>query len=157
MFAGAAANRFATIGSSRWPAVRGVANGSDGRWQVGRLSHPPSSTVRSDWFYWGDAAKHFEQAQKYSSLLQVFVSTVLGETWTMLGEVPDWKALYDRREDLKTASSLVMRCFLRLARTFRRIALKSRSLPGDAARNRGQSITGCSKGDASRPVLGLKV
>ena len=54
------------------------------------------------WFSWGDAAKQFEQAQKNSSLLQVFVNTVLGETWTMLGEAPDWKALYDRREDLKT-------------------------------------------------------
>ncbi len=54
------------------------------------------------WFSWGDAAKQFEQAQKSSSLLQVFVNTVLGETWTLLGEAPDWKALYDRREDLKT-------------------------------------------------------
>jgi phage terminase large subunit GpA-like protein len=54
------------------------------------------------WFSWGEAAKQFEQAQKNPSLLQVFVNTVLGDTWTLLGEAPDWKKLYDRREPYKT-------------------------------------------------------
>jgi phage terminase large subunit GpA-like protein len=53
------------------------------------------------WFSWGDAAKQFEQAQKNPALLQVFVNTVMGETWTLLGEAPDWKRLYDRREQYK--------------------------------------------------------
>jgi phage terminase large subunit GpA-like protein len=53
------------------------------------------------WFSWGDAAKQFEQAQKNPSLLQVFVNTVLGDTWTLLGEAPDWKKLYDRREQYR--------------------------------------------------------
>jgi phage terminase large subunit GpA-like protein len=53
------------------------------------------------WFSWGEAAKQFEQAQKNPSLLQVFVNTVLGETWTLLGEAPDWKKLYDRREQYR--------------------------------------------------------
>ncbi len=53
------------------------------------------------WFSWGEAAKQFEQAQKTPSLLQVFVNTVLGDTWTLLGEAPDWKKLYDRREPYK--------------------------------------------------------
>lgn len=53
------------------------------------------------WFSWADAAEQFEQAQKDPSLLQVFVNTVLGETWTLMGEAPDWKRLYDRREDYK--------------------------------------------------------
>jgi phage terminase large subunit GpA-like protein len=53
------------------------------------------------WFSWGDAAKQFEQAQKSPALLQVFVNTVLGETWTLLGEAPEWQKLYDRREDYK--------------------------------------------------------
>ncbi|MGH9673689.1 MAG: terminase gpA endonuclease subunit [Bryobacteraceae bacterium] len=56
---------------------------------------------RVGWLSWGDAAKQFEQAQN-PSLLQVFVNTVLGETWTQLGEAPDWQKLYDRREDYKT-------------------------------------------------------
>jgi phage terminase large subunit GpA-like protein len=53
------------------------------------------------WFSWGDAAKQFEQAQKNPALLQVFVNTVLGETWTLLGEAPEWQKLYDRRETYK--------------------------------------------------------
>ena len=53
------------------------------------------------WFSWGDAAKQFEQAQKNPALLQVFVNTVLGETWTLLGEAPEWQKLYDRREEYK--------------------------------------------------------
>jgi phage terminase large subunit GpA-like protein len=53
------------------------------------------------WFSWGDAAKQFEQAQKNPALLQVFVNTVLGETWTLLGEAPEWQKLYDRRESYK--------------------------------------------------------
>jgi len=53
------------------------------------------------WFGWGDAAKQFEQAQKNPTLLQVFVNTVLGETWTQMGEAPDWQHLYDRREQYK--------------------------------------------------------
>ncbi len=53
------------------------------------------------WFSWGDAAKQFEQAQRNPALLQVFVNTVLGETWTLLGEAPEWQKLYDRRESYK--------------------------------------------------------
>ena len=66
-----------------------------------RASTSPACTVPVGWFSWGDAAKQFEQAQKNPSLLQVFVNTVLGETWTLLGEAPDWQKLYDRREDYK--------------------------------------------------------
>ena len=53
------------------------------------------------WFAWSDAAKYFEQAQKNPALLQVFVNTVQGETWTLLGEAPDWQKLYDRRESYR--------------------------------------------------------
>ena len=41
----------------------------------------------------------FEQGQKDQALLQVFVNTVLGETWTERGEAPSWQRLYERRED----------------------------------------------------------
>ena len=56
------------------------------------------------WFGWSDAAKQFEQAQKNPALLQVFVNTVLGETWTLLGEAPEWQKLYDRREPYKVGT-----------------------------------------------------
>lgn len=50
------------------------------------------------WFSWADAARMFEQAKRDPSRLQVFVNTVLGETWAEQGEAPDWQRLYDRRE-----------------------------------------------------------
>jgi phage terminase large subunit GpA-like protein len=53
------------------------------------------------WFSWADAAKQFVQAQKNPALLQVFVNTVLGETWALQGEAPEWQRLYDRREDYR--------------------------------------------------------
>jgi len=43
----------------------------------------------------------FEEAQKNPALLQVFINTVLGETWAQQGEAPDWQRLYERREDYK--------------------------------------------------------
>jgi phage terminase large subunit GpA-like protein len=43
----------------------------------------------------------FEKAQSNPTLLQVFVNTVLGETWTQMAEAPDWQRLYDRREDYR--------------------------------------------------------
>jgi phage terminase large subunit GpA-like protein len=53
------------------------------------------------WFSWADAAQMFADAQKNPALLQVFVNTVLGETWALQGEAPEWQRLYDRREDYK--------------------------------------------------------
>ena len=53
------------------------------------------------WFSWADAARMFEEAQKNPALLQVFINTVLGETWAQQGEAPDWQRLYDRRETYK--------------------------------------------------------
>lgn len=51
------------------------------------------------WFSWADAAELFEQAQKDTNKLRSFVNTVLGETWKEKGEAPEWKKLYDRREN----------------------------------------------------------
>jgi phage terminase large subunit GpA-like protein len=43
----------------------------------------------------------FTDAQTNPALLQVFVNTVLGETWALKGDAPEWQRLYDRREDYK--------------------------------------------------------
>ena len=53
------------------------------------------------WFSWADAAAMFAEAQKNPALLQVFVNTVLGETWALQGDAPEWQRLYDRREDYR--------------------------------------------------------
>lgn len=49
------------------------------------------------WFSWGQARDMFLSARTNPSLLQVFVNTVLGETWSQQGEAPDWERLYGRR------------------------------------------------------------
>ena len=88
-----------TRSSGCWRAASGApAPKGDGRTAGFHLSSLYSPV---GWFSWGDAAKQFEQAQKNPSLLQVFVNTVLGETWTLLGEAPEWQKLYDRRESYK--------------------------------------------------------
>jgi phage terminase large subunit GpA-like protein len=56
------------------------------------------------WFSWSDAAGMFVEAQKDPARLQVFVNTVLGETWAIQGEAPDWQRLYDRREEYKVGA-----------------------------------------------------
>jgi phage terminase large subunit GpA-like protein len=53
------------------------------------------------WFSWADAAEMFEKARKNPTLLQVFVNTVLGETWAEAGDAPDWQRLYERRENYR--------------------------------------------------------
>jgi len=53
------------------------------------------------WFSWAEAAAMFEEAQKKPELLQVFINTVLGETWALQGDAPEWQRLYDRREDYR--------------------------------------------------------
>ncbi len=51
------------------------------------------------WFSWADAAEMFVEAEKNPALLQVFINTVLGETWALRGDAPEWQRLYERRED----------------------------------------------------------
>src|SRR6202162_4031703 len=58
--------------------------------------HSPGGRVR-----WADAAAMFADAQKNPALRQVFINTVLGETWALQGEAPEWQRLYDRREDYR--------------------------------------------------------
>ncbi|HWR51682.1 MAG TPA: phage terminase large subunit family protein [Bryobacteraceae bacterium] len=56
------------------------------------------------WFSWGDAAGMFVAAQKNPALLQVFINTVLGQTWRIQGDAPEWQRLYDRREEYGIAT-----------------------------------------------------
>lgn len=53
------------------------------------------------WFSWLDAARMWVKAhaKKDQNALKTFVNTVLGETWKEVGDAPDWKRLYDRREN----------------------------------------------------------
>src|ERR1039458_3916439 len=68
----------------------GVGDGRTAGFHLSSLYSPVG------WFSWADAAKQFVQAQKNPALLQVFVNTVLGQTWALQGEAPEWQRLYDR-------------------------------------------------------------
>ncbi len=51
------------------------------------------------WYAWERAADDWEKAQKGVERLKSFVNLVLGESWQERGDAPDWRPLYDRRED----------------------------------------------------------
>lgn len=52
------------------------------------------------WFSWANAVEQLVEATRKNNpeLLKVWVNTVLGETWKVKGEAPEWKALHARRE-----------------------------------------------------------
>lgn len=51
------------------------------------------------WYSWGDAAKDFLEAKGSPERLRGFVNTVLGESWQDRGDAPEWRRLYERREN----------------------------------------------------------
>lgn len=51
------------------------------------------------WFSWRDAVELWLDSHKDPDRLKAFVNTVLGETWHERGDAPDWRRLYERRED----------------------------------------------------------
>jgi phage terminase large subunit GpA-like protein len=85
------------LGQGQWRA-EAAGDGKTAGFHLSSLYSPVG------WFGWGDAAKMFYQAKRNPTLLQVFVNTVLGETWAEPGEAPDWKRLYDRREDYEVGT-----------------------------------------------------
>jgi phage terminase large subunit GpA-like protein len=52
------------------------------------------------WLSWAQIAREWEAAQGDDASLKAAKNTLLGETWAERGEGPDWKRLYERREDL---------------------------------------------------------
>lgn len=50
------------------------------------------------WLSWSQIAEQWEEAQKDTNLMRVFVNTILGEPYREKGEAPPWENLYNRRE-----------------------------------------------------------
>lgn len=50
------------------------------------------------WLSWAQIAQQWEEAQKDTNLMRVFVNTILGEAYREKGEAPPWENLYNRRE-----------------------------------------------------------
>ena len=74
---------------------RGQGDGKTAGFHLSSLYSPVG------WFALGRRRQAVRAGAEEPALLQVFVNTVLGETWTLLGEAPDWQRLYDRREEYK--------------------------------------------------------
>lgn len=53
------------------------------------------------WLSWSQIVEEWEKAQKDVNLLQVFVNTILGETWKEKGDAPEWEMLFNKREQYK--------------------------------------------------------
>jgi phage terminase large subunit GpA-like protein len=53
---------------------------------------------------WSSLAAEFIRASKSPEQLKTFVNTVLGETWKERGEAPEYKRIYERREDWKAGT-----------------------------------------------------
>ena len=50
---------------------------------------------------WIEIAREFVRVKADPNKLRVFVNQTLGETYRVKGEAPDWRRLYDRREDYR--------------------------------------------------------
>jgi phage terminase large subunit GpA-like protein len=58
-----------------------------------------ASKLSSPWETMPQLAQKFVEAQASQELLKTFINTQLAETWKERGEQPEWKRLYERRED----------------------------------------------------------
>ena len=50
------------------------------------------------WFSWGEIADAFEKAKEDPNKMKTFVNTILGETYEIAGDMPDWQNIYNKRE-----------------------------------------------------------
>lgn len=90
---------------NRPPAViDGVHHGYGWRAQKPFKGHASFrvSKLASPWEDMGKLAAKFEEAKASQELLKTFVNTQLAETWKERGDAPEWKRLYERREDYPT-------------------------------------------------------
>jgi phage terminase large subunit GpA-like protein len=109
------------------------------------------------WFSWADAAKAFDQAQKNPSLLQVFVNTVLGETWAQMGDAPDWQRIYDRREQYKVGIVPVGGFFLTAGADVQRDRIEVQIIAWGRGRENWLIDYVVIDGDTSRPDVWLQL
>ena len=80
-----------------------------GEWQAARPElldihrsfHLNSLYSPIGWMSWSDIARDWEACHKDPSRLKVFINTIVGESWEDRGEAPEWRKLYDRREQYR--------------------------------------------------------
>lgn len=80
------------VGTGEWKPTEGGKPGWHG-YHLSSLYSPIG------WQSWAEIADAWERAQGDAAQLKAFVNTVLGLPWRDNAEPPDWRRLYDRRED----------------------------------------------------------
>lgn len=51
------------------------------------------------WKSWAEIAEEWDTAQGDENKLKTFCNTILGETWKIKSDAPEWESLYERAED----------------------------------------------------------
>lgn len=77
---------------------------SNGVWIKGRpevkgIAGFHLNELYSPWKSWEAIVRDFLNAKGNPETLKTFINTSLGETWQIQGDAPEWKRLYDRREE----------------------------------------------------------
>jgi len=86
-------DKTAMLAGGEW---RGTAEGQDPHtigFHISALYSPVG------WLSWEQIARDWEAAQGKPEDIKTFKNTVLGETWQVQGEAPDWERLLELRED----------------------------------------------------------
>jgi phage terminase large subunit GpA-like protein len=53
------------------------------------------------WYSWEEAVEEYLEAEEQPDRMKTFVNTVLGEVWSAKTEKPDWRRIYERREQYR--------------------------------------------------------
>lgn len=88
-------DRHKSIRNGYWVATKPEITWHHG-YKVSSLASPFTPVVK--------LAKEFSDAQGNPESLKAFYNTRMAETWKEVGEQPDWKRLYERREDYPMSS-----------------------------------------------------
>lgn len=87
-------HKAAMLAAGRWQASRTALNPTAVGFSLNGLYTPPGFTQT-----WKEVVRKFLDARKQPLKLQVFVNTVLAQSWRQKGQAPDYERLYERAED----------------------------------------------------------
>ncbi|ONG56977.1 hypothetical protein BKE38_05125 [Pseudoroseomonas deserti] len=85
--------------AQRWASVRKGWWQAEGEFRGIAGFH--LSELYSPWRKLSETVGDFLKAKNSPDLLKTWINTALGETWQQKGEAPEWRRLYERREDYR--------------------------------------------------------
>lgn len=88
----------AIIDESHKPKMLALGQWIKGRPEVVGIAGFHLNELYSPWRKWFEVVADFLSAKKSPETLKTWVNTALGEPWEQKGDAPEWRKLYDRRE-----------------------------------------------------------